>query len=120
MKKVISILCLFVSLSIPVFAGAYEDNMAKAKDYEAKKQYIYAIGYYYDAAMLAETDELHDVAYDKISGIVARLKKGSDGLELSLWDDPKEAWDKVLLEFFRYFTEFSPYDLKRGRITYRK
>ena len=52
MKKIILLLCLCVSLVFPVFAGTYEECLSKARTYEAKKEYIYALGYYYDAMQM--------------------------------------------------------------------
>lgn len=64
-------------------------------------------------------------ASQHFNSLSTKLSKGPSGLELSLWDDPQEAWRKIILEFYRYFTEFSPYEfsyydeLEQGELDYK-
>lgn len=105
-----------------IFAQNYEANLSKAKEYEEKKEFVYALGYYYDA--MNDANALTE-ARQKFNSLYKKLCKGPSGLELSLWDDPKEAWKKVILDFYRYFTEFSPYEfyyydeLEQGELDYK-
>ena len=121
MKKngIITILLLATNLT---FAQSYQELMNQAKEYEEKKEYVYALGYYYDA--MNDENALPE-ARQNFNSISTKLSKGPSGLELSMWDDPKEAWRKVILEFYRYFTEFSPYEfyyydeLEQGELDYK-
>ena len=121
MKKLM-IYIFVIFMSTIAFAQNYEANLAKAKEYEEKKEFVYALGYYYDA--MNDENALPE-ARQNFNSISTKLSKGPSGLELSMWDDPKEAWRKVILEFYRYFTEFSPYEfyyydeLEQGELDYK-
>ena len=106
MKKLM-IYVFMIFMSTITFAQNYEANLAKAKEYEEKKEFVYALGYYYDA--MNDENALPE-ARQNFNSISTKLSKGPSGLELSMWDDPKEAWRNVILEFYKYFTEFSPYE----------
>lgn len=113
----ITIIILFSN----VFAENYKTLLEKGEKYESNKEYVYAMGYYYDAM---KSENAGTEAEQKFDSLCSRLKKGTEGLELSLWDNPKEHWEKVLMNFYKYFTEFSPYEfyyndnLKRGEVNY--
>lgn len=121
MKKLM-IYVFMIFMSTITFAQNYEANLAKAKEYEEKKEFVYALGYYYDA--MNDENALPE-ARQNFNSISTKLSKGPSGLELSMWDDPKEAWRNVILEFYKYFTEFSPYEfyyydkLEQGELDYK-
>lgn len=121
MKKLM-IYVFMIFMSTITFAQNYEANLAKAKEYEEKKEFVYALGYYYDA--MNDENALPE-ARKNFNSISTKLSKGPSGLELSMWDDPKEAWRNVILEFYKYFTEFSPYEfyyydkLEQGELDYK-
>lgn len=121
MKKLM-IYVFMIFMSTIAFAQNYEANLAKAKEYEEKKEFIYALGYYYDA--MNDENALPE-ARQNFNSISTKLSKGPSGLELSMWDDPKEAWRNVILDFYKYFTEFSPYEfyyydkLEQGELDYK-
>ena len=122
MKKTSVLITLLVGFCISIFAEDYETLLNKGKEYESKKEYVYALGYYYDAMY---TENALEGARDSFNRLSEMLKKGSDGLELSMWDDPEEAWNKVIKEYHKYFTEFCPYDflydgnLVKGELNYK-
>lgn len=106
MRKIVLGIFSFLIATV-AFAQNYEANLAKAKEHEEKKEFVYALGYYYDA--MNDENALPE-AMQNYNSLSQKLSRGATGLELTLWDDPKEAWRKVILEFYRYFTEFSPYE----------
>ncbi|GEM_PF-6477120 len=121
MKKILSI--LFIALYVlPGFSNEYDDLLAKGKDFESKQQYVYALGYYYDAM---QKDDSTTEANKLFNSLENKLRQGASGLKLSKWDDPKEAWKNIIKEFYKYFTEFSPYEfhyfdeLEQGELNYK-
>ena len=104
MRKIFSfVMVAFLALS--AFAESYEDLLKKAKDYEVAKQYVYAMGSYYDA-MRAKPDAGAAEAYAgfaRVSDFVGagKLANGKAAAEY-------RAWERVCREFEKYFTENVP------------
>ncbi len=123
MKRIVSLLFFTLMFITMIFSESYEELLAKGKLCEGKKEYVYALGYYYDA-MNSESDNSGE-GEEKFNSIAEKLRRGVDGLELSMWDDPKEAWNKIIKEYHKYFTEFSPYEffygnkLQQGELNYK-
>lgn len=121
-KKAILLVALMVGACLTLFAENYETMINKGKEYEERKEYIYALGYYYDAM---NSENAQPEAKDNYNRVSNQIRWGAKGLELSMWEDPNEAWNKIIREYYKYFTEYSPYDfnysgdLCQGEINYK-
>src|SRR5574344_1994915 len=84
----------------------YTELLNKAKAYEDKKEWCYALGYYYDA-MVEDTADAEE-AVTRYTAIRDAIKAGKTGLgdynELTLHD----SWIPLLQNTEKYWTEFCP------------
>ena len=106
MKKLLSLVLIALVSVSAMFAQTYEELLAKAKNYEAKKEWVYAMGYYYDAAFAENAQE---EAVQKFVALADEIGNGNPGFGkfnvFSLHDE----WVNLVKNFVKYFTEFSPY-----------
>lgn len=97
----------------------YATLLAKAKDYEIKKQYVYALGTYYDA-VAADPSEASKEAQNAYNALADSIKNGNPGFgefdEFDIYDN----WVIFCKEYEKYWTEYSPrvilYSIKRDSI----
>ena len=97
----------------------YKALLAKAKEYEDKKQFVYALGTYYDA-VAAEPNEASKEAQDAFNTLSDSIKDGKPGFgefdEFEIYDN----WLAFCKEYEKYWTEYSPraitYKLERDSI----
>src|SRR5574344_1800869 len=84
----------------------YTELLNKAKAYEGKKEWCYALGYYYDA--MAEDPENAEEALTRYTAIADAIKEGKPGFgdynEFTQHDD----WIPLLKNAEKYWTEFCP------------
>lgn len=98
--------------------GDYAALFAKAKDYEAKKQYVHALGTYWDA-MEAAPEKAADAldAYDKLG---AAIRAGNPGYGEFDEFDIYDGWLALCKDFERYWTECCPnaftFSIKKGEL----
>ena len=108
MKKLISLMLVALVSASALFAQTYEELLAKAKSYEAKKEWAYALGYYYDAAHAENAQEEARQKFDALSEEIANGNPGFGKFNVfSLYDE----WVNLVKNFVKYFTEFSPYSV---------
>ncbi|MBR0031955.1 MAG: SUMF1/EgtB/PvdO family nonheme iron enzyme [Treponema sp.] len=108
MKKLLSLVLIALVSVSAMFAQTYEELLAKAKSYEAKKEWVYAMGYYYDAANVENAQEEAQQKFDALSAEIANGNPGFGKFNVfSLHDE----WVKLVKNYFKYFTEFCPYDI---------
>ena len=121
MKKMILLLAGLV-----VVAAAFADEarynalLSQAKDFEAKKQYVYAMGAYWDAMEEQDLENIGEAfeAFSKIESVIKSGKPGFDEYDdFSLYDN----WVLLLKDFEKYWTEnaaktFYIGELKKGDI----
>src|SRR5574344_2000882 len=92
----------------------YTELLNKAKAYENKKEWCYALGYYYDA--MAEDPENAEEAATHYTAICDAIKAGKPGLgeynEFTLHD----SWIPLLQNTEKYWTEFCPEYFTFGEI----
>ena len=85
----------------------YKALLAKAKEYEDKKQFVYALGTYYDA-VAAEPNEASKEAQDAFNTLSDSIKDGKPGFgefdEFEIYDN----WLAFCKEYEKYWTEYSP------------
>lgn len=115
-----AILPLLIGSSLFAQSAEYNELLKKAKDYESKKQYVYALGTYWDA-MEAEQSAYSFEAAQAFEKLEDTLKKGNPGFgtfdEFSIYDN----WVLVCKDFEKYWGEYNPIvvsfeKLKRGDI----
>ncbi|MCQ2600766.1 MAG: formylglycine-generating enzyme family protein [Treponema sp.] len=104
MKKILSLsMIIFIGGMLFGQSAKYTKLINLAKQYEAQKQYIFALGTYYDAI---EEDQINCTeaaeAYEKLSSLIASGKPGNGNFgKFELHDE----WKKVLLDAERYWAE---------------
>ena len=100
----------------------YTELLNKAKAYEEKKEWCYALGYYYDA--MAEDPENAEEALTRYTAIVDAIKEGKPGPgdynEFTLHD----SWIPLLQNTEKYWTEFCPEyftfsEIKKGDVDFK-
>ena len=108
MKKLLSLVLIALVSVSAMFAESYDELLAKAKSYEAKKEWVYAMGYYYDAAFAENAQEEAQQKFDALSAEIANGNPGFGKFNVfSLYDE----WVNLVKNFVKYFTEFSPYSV---------
>ena len=104
MKKILSLaMIIFIGGMLFGQSAKYTNLVNLAKQYEDQKQYIFALGTYYDAI---EEDQINCTeaaeAYEKLSSLIASGKPGNGNFgKFELHDE----WKKVLLDAERYWAE---------------
>ena len=121
MKKKIFIFLIMV-VSAFLYAETYEELLKKAEQYEAKKEWFYALGSYYDAIKIANDS---DTARQKFGQLSDCIKNGNPGYgsfnDFTLHDE----WVNLIKNAEKYFTETFPYSitfdsLESSSINYEK
>jgi len=98
--------------------GDYAALFAKAKDFEAKKQYVHALGTYWDA-MEAAPEKAGEAleAYDKLG---AAIKAGNPGYGEFDEFDIYDGWLALCKDYERYWTECCPnaftFSIRKGEL----
>lgn len=97
----------------------YKENLNKAKSYESKKNWIYALSYYWDAMSYVPAPYAKE-AYDRFKEIEISIRSGKPGLYKS---DNQSSYDndwKVLLDNYKqYFKQTCPLDLRIYKIRFK-
>ena len=108
MKRIISIVVILFTLT-SLFAqnAKYKELLEKARSYESKNEWAYALGYYADAIT---ADPLNAVeAAEKFKSISDSIESGNPGLTPVTGRLQMEAWESLLCNTEKYFTENFPY-----------
>ena len=107
-KKYVA-LFVAVMMACAAFAekNSYASHLAKAKEYETKKQWIFALGEYYEA-MLAEPTLAAEEAYNGWTVLANDIKSGKPGHgEYGVFEQ-YDGWIALMREYERYWTEYCP------------
>lgn len=109
MKKCFLILSLLIS-SVFIYGQSMniEETMQKAKEYENKKQWIYALGEYYDLMENYQTYEIED-AYNNFIRLSKLIREGKPGYGETDIFSIEDNWILLLQDYEKYWTEYSPY-----------
>lgn len=95
----------------------YKTHLSKAKEYERKKRWCYALGSYYDALGVDIPVESKQEARDGFIALQTAIKSGNPGLDkydmFTIYDE----WKKLLIDAEKYGSSFSPYELTIGVLT---
>lgn len=108
MKRIISIVVILFTLT-SLFAqnAKYKELLEKARSYESKNEWAYALGYYADAITADPLNALE--AAEKFNSISDSIESGNPGLTPVTGRLQMEAWENLLCNTEKYFTENFPY-----------
>lgn len=123
-KRVVSIAFVMMCVtSVALFAqtSEYTTLLNKAKEYESKKEYVYALGFYYDA-MACDAENAQE-AYDRYIQIYKAIKEGKPGLGKFNEFEMHDSWFALLRNAEKYWTEYPPYavvfsEMKKGDVDF--
>ena len=108
MKRIISIVVILFTLT-SLFAqnAKYKELLEKARSYESKNEWAYALGYYADAITADPVNAVE--AWEKFNSISDSIESGNPGLTPVTGRLQMEAWENLLCNTEKYFTENFPY-----------
>ena len=108
MKRIISIVVILFTLT-SLFAqnAKYKELLEKARSYESKNEWAYALGYYADAITADPVNAVE--AAEKFKSISDSIESGNPGLTPVTGRLQMEAWESLLCNTEKYFTENFPY-----------
>lgn len=108
MKRIISIVVILFTLT-SLFAqnAKYKELLEKARSYESKNEWAYALGYYADAITADPVNAVE--AAEKFKSISDSIESGNPGLTPVTGRLQMEAWENLLCNTEKYFTENFPY-----------
>lgn len=111
MKKLnlIFIMMIFAAASLVSQepSSKYKNLLARAKQYESDKKYVYALGSYYDA-IAAEPTLLAKEAYDSFVTLKTLISEGNPGFKTDDEFVLHDSWKALMSEFEKYWTENIP------------
>ena len=118
-KIVVVVVALVAGWTCFAKGSEYATLLAKAKEYEAKKMYVHALGTYWDA-MEAESLGNASEAYDAYINLARVIKKGNPGYgefdEFELYD----GWLELCSDYEQYWTECCPcvfsFQMRKGDV----
>lgn len=88
-------------------SSKYKNLLARGKQYESDKKYVYALGSYYDA-IAEEPTLLAKEAYDSFVTLKTLIAEGNPGFKTDDEFVLHDSWKSLLSEFERYWTENVP------------
>lgn len=123
MKKILSVV-VFILAGTFLFAqsAAYKNHLKNAKDFEAKKKWVYALASYYDA-MEAEPTAAGLEAYEGYISLANTLISGKPGYGEFDEFDTHDGWKNIVNEYYEYWDKTCPWDflfskLEKGENNY--
>lgn len=111
MKKLISLFAAAVMLAASAFAetsAKYKELLAKAKQYEQNKQYVYALGTYYDALAEESTNLEAIEAYNGFNNLRTLILSGEPGVKIENEFTKHDSWKTLMAEYEKYWGEHIP------------
>lgn len=94
----------------------YKNHLAKAKEYESKKRYAYALGAYYDAMGVDFAPDEKQEAINGYSTLVKSILSGNPGLgsynEFTIHDE----WKNLLIDAEKFGCSFNPFEVTVGNL----
>lgn len=105
MKKII-IFSFLILLAGSVFGQSYNDYLAKAKDFEAKKLWCQALGAYYDALGTDEDPIKKKEAFDAYIGLADAIREGKPGRGTFDEFTSHDEWKKLVADTEKYVFTF--------------
>lgn len=113
MKKIVLFFALtFVAINVFARSAKYDDLVKKAKDYESKEEWAYALGFYADA--IAEEPMDSADAYKRFNEIVSSIESGKPGMGEFKGTKLYNGWKNLLINAEKYWTEYCPWNVNVG------
>ena len=113
MKKFLWLIVSIMLAVSMVSAQSYKELVAKGKEYEKNKEWIYALGCYNDAMQLQDKDEEAQRLYTKLFSTISSGKPGYGEFDMFTLHDE---WSSLVKNAEKYFTENIPYTISSGDI----
>ena len=115
MKKLTAILAaLFVCTTIFAQSDEYLSYLEKAKDYEAKKQWAFAMNAYYDALNCDDEPQLKEDAFTSYNNLRSAILSGNPGIGKFNVFTIHDEWKNLLIEAEKLGSSFCRYDIIIG------
>lgn len=94
----------------------YKNHLSKAKEYESKKRYAYALGAYYDAMGVDFAPDEKQEAINGYTTLVKSILSGNPGLgsynEFTIHDE----WKNLLIDAEKFGCSFNPFEVTVGNL----
>ena len=94
----------------------YKNHLSKAKEYESKKRYVYALGAYYDAMGVDFAPDEKQEAINGYTTLVKSILSGNPGLgsynEFTIHDE----WKNLLIDAEKFGCSFNPFEVTVGNL----
>ncbi len=116
MKKFLWLIVSIMLAVSMVSAQSYKELVAKGKEYEKNKEWIYALGCYNDAIQLQDKDGEAQDLYMKLFTTIVSGKPGYGDFDMFTLHDE---WEALVKNAEKYFTENFPYTISSGDIERR-
>ena len=118
MKRIISIVVSIFCFSVCAFAQSteYSKYLSKAKEYESKKQWAFALEAYYDAI---GCDDEPSAKIDALNGYLAlseAIKSGNPGLGKYNAFSVHDEWKKLLIDAEKLGSSICKFALRLGKL----
>ena len=115
MKKIITfVAALFISTTIFAQSKEYSDYLKQAKDYEAKKQWAFAMNAYYDALNCDDEPQMKEEALTAYNNIKTAILSGNPGLGKFNAFTLHDEWKKLLIDAEKLGSSICRYDIIIG------
>lgn len=124
-KKLVIVFITFITYAM-LFAQntEFNEHMKKAREYESKKKWCFALAEYYDALGTDDSFEIKNEAFEAYNSLATTIKSGNPGFgkfnEFTIHDE----WKKLLMDSEIYGSSHSKYelwigDLQKGDLDYK-
>ncbi|MBO4321097.1 MAG: hypothetical protein J5857_11590, partial [Treponema sp.] len=109
--SVVVFLLSFASVAFGQSKTEYQKYLAKAKEYESQKRWVYALDAYYDAMGTDEKTENKMEAYERYNALADAIKSGNPGLGKFDKSLIHNEWKKLLIDTEKYGCSICKYDI---------
>ena len=121
MKKLITfVVALFMTTTIFAQSATFSAYLKKAKDYEAKKQWVFALDAYYDALSCNEEPQIIEQAYTAYNNLRTAIALGNPGLGKYNAFTMHDEWKKLLIDAEKLGSSMCTYDISVGNLVQGK
>lgn len=120
MKKLIAFALTTLLTLSSLFTESYNQLVEKAKSYESKKEWAYALGAWYDAAKTAyengETEATVEI-FEKYQDLKTLIESGNPGIGKFGVFEMHDEWKRLLMNAEKYATEYGRYAFTIGDLS---
>ena len=113
MKKFFYLVLLGIYSVTMLFSQDYDELLSKGKSYELNNEFVYALGFYYDAM---NSENAGTEAREKYDALKAEILNGNPGYGDFNTLTMQKGWLALMKNYYKYFTEFCPFDIYYGKL----